>query len=56
MITKEIKEQILAVLAMIPIWLYNGKKGSYGKVMQTASYLFYPAHMLLLHLARTFLW
>ena len=48
--------QGFAVLSLIPIWLYNGKKGSYGKVMQTASYWFYPVHMLLLHLARTFLW
>jgi len=47
--------QGFAVLSLILIWLYNGKKGSYGKVMQTMSYWFYPVHMLLLHLARTFL-
>ena len=51
-----IPTQGFAVLSLIPIWLYNGEKGSYGKVMQTASYLFYPVHMLVLHLVRTFLW
>ncbi len=47
--------QGFAVLSLIPIWLYNGEKGSYGKAMQTASYLFYPVHMLALHVIRTFL-
>lgn len=47
--------QGFAVLALIPIWLYNGKKGSGGKALQYGCYLFYPAHMLALHLLRTFL-
>lgn len=51
----EIKEQALAVLALIPIWLYNGEKGSRNKALQYGSYVFYPAHMLILHLIRT-LW
>ena len=49
----EIKEQILAVLALIPIWLYNGEKGPRNKVLQYGCYVFYPAHMLILHLIRT---
>ncbi len=47
--------QGFAVLSLILIWLYNGEKGSYGKVMQTVSYWFYPVHMLVLHFIRTFL-
>ncbi len=47
--------QGFAVLSLIPIWLYNGEKGSYGKGMQAVSYWFYPVHMLVLYLARTFL-
>ena len=39
-----------AVLALLPIWLYNGKKGRGGRGWQYACYLFYPVHMLLLHL------
>lgn len=46
--------QGFAVLSLLPIWLYNGEKGSYGKVMQTVSYWFYPVHMLLLYVIRTF--
>lgn len=41
--------QAFAVLAWIPISLYNGKKGG-GKGLQTASYIFYPLHMLILGL------
>lgn len=44
----EIPIQGLAVLALIPIWLYNGEKGKGGKWLQYGSYLFYPGHMLLL--------
>ena len=42
--------QAFAVAAWIPIILYNGEKGPGGKWLQYASYLFYPAHMLLLGL------
>lgn len=42
--------QGFAVLALIPIWLYNGQKGIRGKSFQMASYIFYPAHMLILYL------
>ena len=44
--------QSLAVLALIPIWLYNGEKGRGGKVMQWAGYLFYPFHLIVLVVLR----
>lgn len=41
--------QLLALLALVPIFLYNGTRGKYsGKAVQYGFYLFYPAHMLLL--------
>ena len=46
----EIPQQAFAILALIPIWLYNGEKGNGGKVLQFGSYLFYPLHMLALWL------
>ncbi|MBQ3151273.1 MAG: conjugal transfer protein TraX [Clostridia bacterium] len=44
----EIVRQSLAVLSLIPIWLYNGKKGIRSKVFRYFCYAFYPAHMLVL--------
>ncbi len=46
-------QQGFAVLALIFIWLYNGKKGRTSKPLQYAVYAFYPAHMLVLYLIRT---
>ena len=43
-------QQSLAVLALIPIFLYNGKQGPYNSVIQYLSYGFYPVHMLILAL------
>lgn len=43
-------DQGFAVLAMIPIWLYNGKQGRTGKGFRYAVYAFYPVHMLTLAL------
>ena len=43
--------QMFAVLAMIPIALYNGRKMTGSKAVQWGFYLFYPAHLLLLWLA-----
>lgn len=43
--------QLLAILAYIPIFLYNGKK---GKSMKYFFYAFYPAHILILFLIRRF--
>lgn len=40
--------QGLALLALIPIWLYRGKQGYHSKVLQYVYYAFYPAHMLIL--------
>ena len=40
--------QGLALLALIPIWLYRGKQGYHSKMMQYLNYAFYPAHLLIL--------
>ena len=45
-----ISQQGLAVLALIPIWLYNGKQGPHNKAIQYACYAFYPGHILVLSL------
>lgn len=42
--------QAFAILALIPISLYNGEKGQGGKALQYGSYIFYPLHMLILGL------
>ena len=44
----ELPLQGLAVLALLPIWLYRGEKGSRSRLVQMGSYLFYPVHMLIL--------
>jgi hypothetical protein len=46
----ELRQQALALLALIPIWLYRGEKGRKSRGFQILCYLFYPAHMLLLAL------
>lgn len=48
--TVEFGQQMLAVLALIPIWMYNGKQGYHSKTVQYLCYGFYPGHMLLLYL------
>ena len=40
--------QCFAVLAMIPILLYNGKQGPGGKPFRMACYAFYPVHIAIL--------
>lgn len=45
-----IPQQGFALLAMIPILMYTGRKGNKSKAFQLFCYLFYPAHMLLLYL------
>ena len=42
--------EIFAVLALIPIFLYSGKKSTPGKGIQRAFYLFYPVHLAVLYL------
>lgn len=49
-IKMELPEQGLALLALIPIWLYGGKKGYSKRWFSYFCYAFYPAHMLLLYL------
>lgn len=44
--------QSLAVLALIPIWLYRGKQGYHSKWFRWLCYGFYPAHLLILGLLR----
>lgn len=44
----ELVQQSLALLALIPIWLYRGKQGYHAKWFQYFNYTFYPAHCLLL--------
>ena len=40
--------QGIALLALLPIWLYQGKQGYHNKALQYACYAFYPAHLLIL--------
>ena len=40
--------QLLALLAMLPIALYNGERGFSGKALQYGFYGFYPVHILIL--------
>lgn len=42
--------QSLALLALIPIWLYKGKQGPHNKFLQYTYYAFYPVHLLILGL------
>ncbi len=41
--------EMLAMPALIPIGLYSGKKHFNSPVIQTAFYLFYPVHLLVLY-------
>lgn len=50
-----IPQQGLAVLSLIPIWMYNGKQGYHSKPVQYACYAFYPVHMLILYFLRQIL-
>ena len=43
--------QSYAMLAVIPIFLYNGEKGYQKKIIQYGCYLYYPLHLLILFLA-----
>ncbi len=46
----ELCEQGLALLALIPIWLYKGRQGFHNRAFQYFCYAFYPVHMLILGL------
>lgn len=41
--------QPFALLSLPFIWLYNGKKGSGGKMLQYGTYSFYPVHQFVLY-------
>ncbi|MBR2894737.1 MAG: hypothetical protein IKC03_03630 [Oscillospiraceae bacterium] len=43
-----IPKQGLAILALIPIWLYRGRQGAHTKGLQFLYYAFYPVHMLVI--------
>lgn len=43
-----IPNQAFAVLAMIPILLYNGQQGRGGRAFRWVCYAFYPVHVLIL--------
>ena len=45
-------QQGFAILALIPIWLYQGRKGYSARWFQYLCYGFYPIHMLVLWLIR----
>ena len=51
-ISFEIPQQGFAVLSLLLIWCYSGKKGYRVKAAQYGFYAFYPLHMLLLYLIR----
>ena len=53
--TLTVHMQGMALLALVPIWLYRGRQGYHSKWFQTFCYGFYPAHMLLLFLIKTVL-
>lgn len=44
----DLYQQSLALLALIPIWLYRGRHGNSSILFRWACYFFYPAHILLL--------
>lgn len=48
----EVVRQGVALLALVPIWLYKGKQGYYSKSVKALYYWFYPAHLLVLWLLR----
>ena len=53
--TFEFSRQGFALLALIPIWIYNGKQGVCSKIFQYFNYVFYPLHLLILYfLSRIF--
>ena len=48
----EFYQQSLALLALIPIWLYRGRQGYHSKAFRFVCYAFYPVHMLILAAVR----
>lgn len=46
--------ELFALLALIPIALYSGRKVTTSKVVQWGFYLFYPVHLTVLYLIKLF--
>ena len=46
----EIPRQAIALLALVPIWLYRGRQGYHKPWFRWFCYGFYPVHMLVLYL------
>lgn len=44
----ELVQQSIALLSLIPIWLYQGRQGYHSKFFQYFCYAFYPLHILIL--------
>ena len=44
--------QSFAMLALLPIWLYSGRRGYHSKAFQYFCYWFYPVHLLVLGLLK----
>ena len=44
--------QGLALLALVPIWLYRGRQGHHSRAFQLVCYGFYPLHLLILGLLK----
>lgn len=53
-ISLTIPRQLLALISLLPIWVYNGKQGYHKKWFQYTCYAFYPLHLLLLGLIAKF--
>ena len=47
--------QLIALLALIPIGLYSGRKLTHSKAIQWGFYLFYPVHLLILWMILMFI-
>lgn len=52
----EFQTQGFAIFALIPIYLYNGKKGNGGTILKYGVYIFYPLHMFVLYLVSMILY
>ena len=48
----EVLRQSFALFAIIPIWLYKGNHGLYGKGIKELYYWFYPVHLFVLWLIK----
>lgn len=51
----EIPHTVFALAAMIPILFYSGQKASRSAALQWVFYLFYPAHLALIYMAKLWL-